>query len=248
MSLNIPSANQVSQFISTTVYYLLYSISKQDISFEKYIQQILQCSYNNVTAPVILTSLLYVQRYCQKQRLIAPGSEYKIWTVALILADIQMNDAAYALKSWSQVTRISIPELIKLRRMFLETIHYDLNVSDVHYATWIQSLKEISQHVSICLYYKNVQTTTQFNTMHYQPLMRQPLPLSPASMYSVCSTGSIEHSPPTVYYQQPNGYLSHAPAGFTQIQTSNLPYYAKPIENRIQKMSNSLMYGNRIII
>jgi hypothetical protein len=115
---------------------------------------------------------LYLRRYREKQQFIPPDSEYKLWIVSLMLADVELNDAAYAVKSWSQVSLIPIPELIHLRLVFLETIQYKLHVTERQYSNWIQSLQSISQHVSTCLFYKSPMMYRQ--PMLYQPLMRQP--------------------------------------------------------------------------
>jgi hypothetical protein len=173
--MSISQQSDVAYFIATSVYFILYSVTTQDTgAFEKYISTVLQCSSNNVTAPVILTSLLFISRYREKQQFIPQESEYKLWIVSLMLADVELNDAAYAVKSWSQVSLLPIQELIHLRRVFLETIQYDLHVTEFQYSNWIQSLQRISHHVSSCIYYKSpimYQQPTQ--QMMYQSLMRQ---------------------------------------------------------------------------
>jgi hypothetical protein len=208
----ISQQNDVAYFIATSVYFILYSITTQDTSlFEKYISTVLQCSTNNVTAPVILTSLLYISRYRQKQQFIPQESEYKLWIVALMLADVELNDAAYAVKSWSQVSLLPIQELIHLRRVFLETIQYDLHVTEIQYSNWIQSLQRISHHVSSCLYYKSPMMYPPHQQMVYQSLMRQ------------------NYIPP-----------SHPVQPMVQPQViSNIPAHQVPVQPMMQVMPNN---------
>ncbi|KAJ3372559.1 hypothetical protein HDU91_003257 [Kappamyces sp. JEL0680] len=229
---------QVSQFIATTVYYLVYSYSADQShptvqAFQSFISTILACTTNNVTAPVILTSLLYVSRYVQNTKFYGPiqqGSEVKIWVTALMLADAVINDAAYAVKSWSDVTKIPVQECIKMRQVFLEIISYDLHVSEVQYDAWINSLQQISAHVSSILFYKSTMNGPAMNLIS-QPLMRQvyppgdrlspvflsvvprqtptfePLPspsYSPSSNYPYLSLAS-----PSMYYSPPKPTLNY---------------------------------------
>src|SRR4029078_7561773 len=113
---------------------------------------------NNVTPSVIVTSLLYVSRYCQRLAsyglLSPPNAEIQVWTTALMLADVSLNDAAYAVKSWAQVTSIPTDECIRMRKKFLEMIKYDLQVTELQYATWISALQQISALVASVLQVK----------------------------------------------------------------------------------------------
>ncbi|KAJ3273328.1 hypothetical protein HDV01_004545 [Terramyces sp. JEL0728] len=171
----------VAQFISTTVFYLLYSVTDSNHqsvkNFQQYIHRILTVTTNNVTSPVILTSLLYLSRFVNKQTVmglsIPPEQEFQLWTTSLMLADVYLNDAAYAVKSWSQVTKTPISDCIKMRKMFLETINYDLHVTEQDYGNWITSLQRMSAQMSPLIYYK-AQPVTVYpqQVMVVQPLMR----------------------------------------------------------------------------
>ncbi|KAI8896771.1 hypothetical protein BC833DRAFT_596290 [Globomyces pollinis-pini] len=187
------NANNVSQFIATNVYCLVYKTTPNPnhpamTSFRKYIDTILSQTSNNVTSPVIFVSLLYVSRYmeCAKYYNYPKSSinPVKLWTTALMLADVTLNDAAYAVKSWSQVTEIPVRECIYNRKCFMELIKYDLNVTEVQYAEWIDSLKRISRIVSSLV---QQQYPSQYHIpsqMVCQPLMRthrQSLCISPTS-------------------------------------------------------------------
>lgn len=172
---------QVAQFIATTVYYLFYEVTADQehpevIGFRQYIQNILECSSNNVNVSVIFTCLLYVERYvtaAKKFGISITGSEIKVWSAALMLADVFLNDAAYAVKSWADVTGIQIRECIIMRKTFLETINYSLAVTMKEYDDWVARLNVISDHVNSVLAYKARQGYIQ-QEMVYQSLMKQP--------------------------------------------------------------------------
>jgi hypothetical protein len=177
---------EVAQFISTALYFILFATAidhsnPKIIQFENYIQNILTCSANNVNVSVICTSLLYVDRYTKKlQRSHMPRQESAVraWVSALMLSDAYHNDAAYAIKSWSELTQIPVTECIFMRKRFLETIHYDLHVTVEHHNSWISQLKRMSDHASAVMYYNNMAKSLQAQAesanfhMQYQSLMR----------------------------------------------------------------------------
>jgi hypothetical protein len=183
-----PSHGEVARFVSSSVLYLLYNISADDsqtLQFQKQIISILAYTTNNVTSTVILTSLLYVSRYVEYIKLsygpIPAGCEVKIWLTALMLADASLNDAAYSTKSWAQVSELPVQECIRMRRVFLEVLNYDLHVNPAQYREWINTLQTISVHVSCLIYYKNTgYVNSAAPILSSQSLLKQPrITLSP---------------------------------------------------------------------
>ena len=184
MSLGIYKNNTmgVVQFISTTVYFLLFQSTADRnhpsvMAFEVYIQRILNCSTNNVTVPVIFTALFYVDRYSKRLRLNGISrrdSEAQILVASLMLADVYHNDAAYAVCSWSELSSFSLQECIQMRRQFLEIIDYDLFLSFEQYSRWIVELKRISNLVATVMHYNQTKIAAPTNTpqLSYQSLMR----------------------------------------------------------------------------
>jgi hypothetical protein len=171
----------VAQFIATTVYYIFYSVTAEQqhpevLGFRKYIQNILECSTNNVNTSVIFISLLYVSKYVSNAKSLGityAGTEIKVWSASLMLADVYLNDAAYAVKSWSDVTGIPIKECISIRKTFLQMIKYTLHVTLQEYNTWISKLYAISDHANTVLAYKCRQNYLQRQEkILYQSLMK----------------------------------------------------------------------------
>ncbi|KAI8895991.1 hypothetical protein BC833DRAFT_622539 [Globomyces pollinis-pini] len=175
----------ISSFIATTVYCLIYSTPQNPRhpaieTFRCYIEKILSQTSNNVTPPVIFTSLLYVQRYLQQIKYniqIRSIDPTVLWTIALILADVSLNDAAYAVKSWAEVSNIPLNVCIERRKQFMEFIVYDLNVTEIQYGNWISHLKQLCDYNSTKLhqlYYIQTNTLdTKADYSCYRPAMQK---------------------------------------------------------------------------
>ncbi|ORX82202.1 hypothetical protein K493DRAFT_190577, partial [Basidiobolus meristosporus CBS 931.73] len=93
-----------------------------------------------MSSTTILTALQYIHRlksYCPS----AGGnrtSEYRIFTVALILASKFLDDSTYTNKTWAEVTRIPVRELNSMELEFLSFLDFDLFVSEKEFIHWLQ--------------------------------------------------------------------------------------------------------------
>ena len=174
-------STEVAKFVSKMVYFLVFNCTADHshpavLEFESYIQNVLKCSSNNVNINVLLTSLLYVSRYVKVAAKGTANNSVNIWTVALMLSDVYHNDCAYTVKSWSQVTMIPLISLIKMRKQFLETIFYDLDVTVQEYKDWTNNLQVMSNYVTVAAQYQKQRAQLQleqtYQQMGYQSLMR----------------------------------------------------------------------------
>jgi hypothetical protein len=110
--------------------------------FADYIGHILSHA-GKITAPVVYTSLLFIGRLAATTSAVkAQNSEYRICVTALMLADISLNDNGYDTASWAGISGFTIPEVVAMRREFLEAIHYDINISPEEYIDWVNKIKE----------------------------------------------------------------------------------------------------------
>ena len=176
-------SSEVARFVSKMVYFLVFNCTADHLhptvlEFESFIANVLKCSSNNVNISVLLTSLLYVSRYVQAAPQGTANNALNIWTVALILSDVYHNDCAYTVQSWSQVTMIPLPSLIQMRKQFLETISYNLDITLEDYNIWTSKLQVMSNYVSIATQYQQQRAKLQMEQsyhhqqMGYQSLMR----------------------------------------------------------------------------
>jgi len=124
-------------------------------SFVKLVMRTLHPHLSQHIAPV---ALLFVQRYVARQTrgapspLPAPGSEARIWCVALSLAIKQHDDRAANARGWpparvEEATRggLSAMELAHMEREFLKGIDWQLRVTPEGYWGWLQRLKQFKQ-------------------------------------------------------------------------------------------------------
>ncbi|KAI5816369.1 hypothetical protein BZA77DRAFT_224746, partial [Pyronema omphalodes] len=90
-------------------------------------------SYNE-----ILLALLFVYRLRKWNPTVPgqPGSQYRVFTVALILANKYNNDKWYANKLWAEASGISVEEIQIMEKEFLSNIQYLLYVPQSEWLSW----------------------------------------------------------------------------------------------------------------
>jgi len=66
------------------------------------------------------------------------GSEYRTFTVALMLANKFLDDNTYTNKTWSEVTNIPVSEINTMEMEFLSSLDYELYVSEQQYFEWVR--------------------------------------------------------------------------------------------------------------
>lgn len=141
---------------------------------------------SRISVHAVLLSLLYVKRLvtCMDSH-IKPqsGSELRPLCVALMLADIQVNDKAIPISLWSQATGIVPQEIAAMKREFLLAIGFDLHVTSVQYADWVRVvsrfLKEEAKKQALVIRLNALQGVTPLS-----PMISPILPSSPIQMPS----------------------------------------------------------------
>lgn len=68
------------------------------------------------------------------------GSEYRTFTVALMLANKFLDDNTYTNKTWSEVTNIPVSEINTMEMEFLSSLDYELYVSERQYFEWVRKM------------------------------------------------------------------------------------------------------------
>lgn len=110
--------------------------------FKKFCLDVLQAT--QVSQVVILLSLLYIDRLKRSNPSIrgAEGSEYRLLTVALMLANKFLDDNTYTNKTWSDVTSIPVHDINIMEIEFLSSLNWSLYVSEGQYSEWLEKLTE----------------------------------------------------------------------------------------------------------
>ncbi|CAG8496943.1 10545_t:CDS:2 [Acaulospora colombiana] len=68
------------------------------------------------------------------------GSEYRTFTVALMLANKFLDDNTYTNKTWSEVTNIPVSEINTMEMEFLSSLNYQLYVSEQQFFDWVRNM------------------------------------------------------------------------------------------------------------
>ncbi|KAJ3089012.1 hypothetical protein HK102_007400, partial [Quaeritorhiza haematococci] len=138
---------QLANFVACVVFYLLTNSTQaswrayKDVQFRKFVERVVAAT--SMSAAAVIISLKYIHRLTQRLPLLnaSSGSEYRILTTGLMLADAFLNDNAFTCKSWSEVTGISAQECATMKREFLSALQFDLSITEEEYAQWLQFLE-----------------------------------------------------------------------------------------------------------
>ncbi|KAF9946463.1 hypothetical protein BGZ70_003210 [Mortierella alpina] len=110
-------------------------------AFRKFCLKVL--SATQLSSSVILLSLKYIQKLLKNNPSIhgQQGSEFRLFTVSLMLANKFLDDNTFTNKTWSDVTGISVKEINVMEMEFLNQVQFSLFVSEAEYLDWLHSLE-----------------------------------------------------------------------------------------------------------
>ncbi|GJJ73806.1 hypothetical protein EMPS_06164 [Entomortierella parvispora] len=110
-------------------------------AFKKFCLKVL--SATQLSSSVILLSLKYIQKLLKNNPSIhgQQGSEFRLFTVSLMLANKFLDDNTFTNKTWSDVTGISVKEINVMEMEFLNQVQFSLFVSETEYLDWLHSLE-----------------------------------------------------------------------------------------------------------
>ncbi|KAI9027652.1 cyclin-domain-containing protein, partial [Phycomyces nitens] len=125
-------------------------------AFRKFCRQILNAT--QLSESVIMLSLKYIAMLLQNNPLIqgAEGSEYRLFTVALMLANKFLDDNTFTNKTWAEVSGMKVTDLNIMELEFLDVLKFRLFVRKDEYERWktalfgfrsqIQSFNQAEEH------------------------------------------------------------------------------------------------------
>ncbi|KAK3825719.1 MAG: cyclin-domain-containing protein [Benniella sp.] len=96
-----------------------------------------------LSSSVILLALKYIQKLLKNNPSIhgQQGSEFRLFTVSLMLANKFLDDNTFTNKTWSEVTGINVKEINVMEMEFLNQVQFSLFVSEAEYLDWLHSLE-----------------------------------------------------------------------------------------------------------
>ncbi|KAI1809037.1 hypothetical protein GGS20DRAFT_581031 [Poronia punctata] len=95
-----------------------------------------------VTQNVVLLALLFIYRLKKANPRVHgnPGSEYRLFTVALMLGNKFLDDNTYTNKTWAEVSGLSVKEIHVMEVEFLSNMRYGLLTSKEQWDEWLKKL------------------------------------------------------------------------------------------------------------
>ncbi|KAL7268868.1 hypothetical protein RUND412_008493 [Rhizina undulata] len=108
--------------------------------FRKWVTSILATT--QVSQNVIILALLFIYRLKKLNPSVKgkPGSEFRLFTVALMLGNKFLDDNTYTNKTWGDVSGISVQEIHVMEVEFLSNMRYSLCTSEEEWSEWHSKL------------------------------------------------------------------------------------------------------------
>ncbi|KAG1641766.1 hypothetical protein G6F44_005502 [Rhizopus delemar] len=109
-------------------------------AFKKFCKQVLTAT--QLSESVILLALKYIAMLLQYNPSIqgAEGSEYRLFTVALMLGNKFLDDNTFTNKTWSEVTGMKVRDLNVMELEFLDVLRFKLFVKNDEFDRWKAAL------------------------------------------------------------------------------------------------------------
>lgn len=190
-------------------------------AFKKFCFQVLTATQLSESA--VYLSLKYIAILLQSNPTIegAEGSEYRLFIVALMLANKFLDDNTFTNKTWSEVSGMKIKDVNIMESEFLEALDYNLFVRSDDYNIWKQLLQECRQRATLS-YYDHPQQRQQLVMMTLETL-------GLSCKWYDATRLQLENS------QKRYQYFLH--------QQQKLPNYYPPITNLSQSSWDPLAYS-----
>ncbi|KAI8341445.1 cyclin-domain-containing protein [Chlamydoabsidia padenii] len=110
---------------------------KRTIAFKQFCQKIIKAT--QVSWACIVLGLYYIHRLRSAYPYIhaSVGSEIRLFTTALVLANKYLDDNTFTNKTWSEVSSIPMAELNIMEMEFLSALQYNIHLPYDLYFQWI---------------------------------------------------------------------------------------------------------------
>ncbi|KAI9268996.1 hypothetical protein BDA99DRAFT_535081 [Phascolomyces articulosus] len=125
----------------------LIDATKPSPAFKKFCLQVLTATQLSQNA--VYLALKYICALLRTNPTIegADGSEYRLFTVALMLANKFLDDSTFTNKTWSDVSGMKLHDLNTMEAEFLEAIGYGLFIREYEFDQWRHAVDGCRAHV-----------------------------------------------------------------------------------------------------
>ncbi|ANB15282.1 hypothetical protein AWJ20_2908 [Sugiyamaella lignohabitans] len=111
-------------------------------AFKQFIANVITRTQLPPTAvSLALLYILRLKRYAPVSIVGSANSEYRVFSVALILTNKYLDDNTYTNKTWADITRLPLKELSAMEIEFLGNMRYSLHVDQAEWRAWQRQLK-----------------------------------------------------------------------------------------------------------
>lgn len=124
---------------------------KRHAAFKSFVLKVLKST--QISSSCVILSLYYVQqlRTAYPSIKASIGSEVRLFTTALVLANKYLDDNTFTNKTWSQVSSIPVNELNIMEMEFLSALNYTIHIPHSVYFDWSQTCQVWWDALSVCL-------------------------------------------------------------------------------------------------
>ncbi|KAL8664607.1 MAG: hypothetical protein Q9202_002877 [Teloschistes flavicans] len=177
----------------------LVSEAMPTMGFRKWVVSIL--STTQVSQNVILLALMFIYRLKKlnpgvKGKL---GSEFRLFTVALMLGNKFLDDNTYTNKTWAEVSGISVQEIHIMEVEFLSNMRYTLYASENEWRAW---------HVKLGKFWKYFEAASR-SPVEAPPRVLNPPAHSPSGLPNLPSPPASTHTSPP--YLSSHSFTNNTP-------------------------------------
>ncbi|KAL9560035.1 hypothetical protein MBANPS3_000150 [Mucor bainieri] len=197
-------------------------------AFKKFCYQVLTATQLQESA--VYLSLKYIAILLQSNPSIegAEGSEYRLFIVALMLANKFLDDNTFTNKTWSDVSGMKVHDLNIMEAEFLEALDYNLFVREYDYTVWKHLLEECRDRAQMS-YYDGPQQRQQLVLMTLQTLGLYTPSTSPASSTVSSPTSSFhDWDAAAARLQLENSHRRYQHFLQQKVPPTQLPYVMQP--------------------
>lgn len=142
------------------------------------------------------------------------GSEFRLFTVALMLGNKFLDDNTYTNKTWAEVSGISVQEIHIMEVEFLSNMRYTLYASETEWKAW---------HVKLGKFWKYFEAGSKTPVEAPPKVLNPPVP-SPSGLPNLPSPPASTHTSPP--YFASHSFQSSTP---TYPHSCPMPLYLPPI-------------------
>ncbi|KAI9299482.1 cyclin-domain-containing protein, partial [Cunninghamella echinulata] len=110
---------------------------KRTVTFKQYCQKLIKAT--QISCACILVAFYYIHRLRSAYPFIhaSIGSEIRLFTTALVLANKYLDDNTFTNKTWSEVSNIPVLELNIMEMEFLSALQYNIHVPYDQFFKWV---------------------------------------------------------------------------------------------------------------